>query len=218
MHRLAAARDRLAVARRDDGITLIELVVGMGVMAIFMGLFTAAIVGLNGIAGHVESVASASGNVNAAFIRLDRMVRYASSISTPTATVNSAGNYYAEFQTTNTGSPVCTQLQLNTTKRQLLLRTWTVTAGGQYANLSPKFSVIANEVAPSGVPFRLNAYGTVAQEQLTISLTSAVGSGSKATTAAQLMTFTAVNSNAASTAVKTNPTLPDGICQEAGRP
>ena len=119
---------------RDDGTSLIELLVGMMLMLIFMGMFTAAVILMNQSANKVESVSLTSNQVNTAFLKLDRMVRYAAAISTPgTAAVSK--DWYVEFRTTNTGAEVCTQLRFDIASAQLQQRSWRV-SGGTATNLT----------------------------------------------------------------------------------
>ena len=61
-----------------------ELIVGMALMAIFMSMFTAAIVLMTQTGNKVEAVSiSAARRTNQAFLTMDKTVRYASAITTP---------------------------------------------------------------------------------------------------------------------------------------
>ena len=70
-------------ALRDDesGVTLIELVVSMTIMAVMMTVFTTAVVQMYQAANKTESMSNAQAELNNVFLRLDRIVRYAAGIS-----------------------------------------------------------------------------------------------------------------------------------------
>jgi hypothetical protein len=210
---------RTARLRDDDGTTMAEMLVGMTLMTVFMAMFTGVMITLYHVSSHAQSVATTAASLNIAFTKLDKTVRYASSISTPSATVNSANNYYVEFQSTHSGTNVCTQIQLNTVTKLLRQRTWVV----PYSSLTG-FAALASNVAanqppftsPNPAPFALLAHGDIDYEQLVISLNST--SGAPATSSGSAFTFTAVNSQNASKGAALDPTVPNSVCQEAGRP
>ena len=197
--------------RADDGTTLIELVVGMVIMSIFLGLFTTAIVSMNSAENHTEAVSLSTSQINQAFLTLDKTVRYATAITTPgTGTL---GDWYVELRTTNTGSEVCTQLRIDT--QQLQRRTWTVTnqVGSAPTAWLPLTSYVANggAAAGAGQPFVLvPPINDTAFQQLKFNLSTLAGGGSAQTTSLSSFTFTAVNS--------TVPAPTGAICQQQGRP
>jgi hypothetical protein len=199
----------------DEGFTLAELMVGMGLMVIFMAMFTGAVIMMSNGSSRADNLTATSSKLNDVFTRLDKSIRYASALSQPTASADSTGDYYTEFQTTNTGVSVCTQLQLNVRTQTLAQRTWTVLSSGSTTNPTG-FSTIASGVSTSGTPFVLNPNGSVDFEQLTVNLTAAIGSSNA--TSSSSVTYTALNSNSASLVAETTPTQPSTICQEAGRP
>ena len=76
----------MSIRRRaisDEGTSLIELLVGMVLMMIFGGMFTSGVILMNQSANKVESVSLTSNQVNTAFLKLDRTVRYAAAIAPP---------------------------------------------------------------------------------------------------------------------------------------
>ncbi|HEV7206300.1 MAG TPA: hypothetical protein VGN18_16965 [Jatrophihabitans sp.] len=218
---------RRADRGRDDGTTLMELVVGMGLMTVFMSMFTTVVLMMNNASSAVSSLRSSTASVNTAFLQLDKAIRYASAMSQPNAAATATGNYYAEFQTTNTGATVCTQLQLNNSTQQLSKRTWTVT-GSTYTTPTA-FTIIASNVvadpAATAGPFQLNPPASATNptpdvpfEQLAVALSSTQKLGSATSTTPSSMTFTAVNSSAAYQYSLTTPTAPTTICTGPGRP
>jgi hypothetical protein len=202
-------------ARADDGVTLAEMVGAMALMGIFLSLFAGAIALMSQGSSRAETLTSTSGQLNAVFVRLDKAIRYAAALSSPTTVPNAANNYYAEWETTNTGQAVCSQLQLNTVTGVLRQRTWVVADDGTPGNLTG-FTALATDLHPSSAPFALTASGALDYEQLTVTLRSSLGSSTVVSTSS--ITFTAVNSKDASARAKADPTQPDTVCQEVGRP
>ncbi len=189
------------VAGDDTGTSLIELMVGMVLMAIFGGMFTGAIVMMNGAMNKSQAVTLTTSQLNTAFLSLDKTVRYAAAIAPPGT--GSSGDWYVEFRTTNnlnSGSEICTQLRIDS--QQLQQRTWSVinTVISTPTGWVPLASGITNGGAPSGTsqPFLLVPTliaSNVNFQQLTFNLASLqAGSGVTATSGLITVTFTAVNS------------------------
>ena len=122
-----------------------ETIVGMAIMAIFMSLFTSALLSMFNAANKASTVNETASQLNIAFGRLDKQVRYAAAIS-PEG--QSGGAWYVEFLTTNTGTSVCSQLKLDPTTQLLQERTWTVPAAG--AAVASGWSQLANNVTNGG--------------------------------------------------------------------
>jgi hypothetical protein len=198
---------------RDDGTTLIELMVGMMLMTVFMAMFTGAVVMMNNAMNKSQEVNLTASQLNVAFQNVDSIVRYAAAISTPG--VGTSGDWYVELRTTYTGTQVCTQLRVGITSQQLQRRTWSVNAvASKPTNWTPISSGISNGGAaggPATQPFYLKAPLPTAQsQQLTVNLIAQSGSGRSFTNSTASFTLTAVNSTVPP------PTSP--ICQEQGRP
>ncbi|MGH8861324.1 MAG: type II secretion system protein [Jatrophihabitantaceae bacterium] len=213
---MRALRDRLA--RRDGtddrGSTLMELVVGMTVMGIFMTIFTTAVFQMGRTVNKVQAITISAGQVNAAFLRLDKLVRYASAIATSGA--SAGGNWYIELDNTANGPEVCTQLRIDVPTGQLQQRTWGVTnsVAGTASSWKMLANGISNGTATAGSntqPFVVAASTASSPfQQLTVTLVVNNGGATSATSASQI-TFTAVNSVASAS---TNATT----CQQKGRP
>ncbi len=173
----------------DRGVTLIEVVTAMSIMSILMVIFTGGILEVYRFANRSEAAAAASTQLNIAFMRLDKEVRYASGISTP-GTVGV--DHYVEYLITNTGTPVCVELRLDVADRQLQRRTW--------VQGSPPGSLTAWTPLTSGVsgdqPFTTRpADATFSYQRLTVTLTADAGSGSTARATEGSVTFTALNTS-----------------------
>ena len=105
----------------DAGVTLIDLVVAMGLMGIFMAMFTAATLQIYGTVNRTEAISDAQSQVNLAMTRLDKEIRYASEISEPGSV---GGDPVVEFLTTHTGPKVCHQVRLDVDQQRLQRRSW----------------------------------------------------------------------------------------------
>lgn len=110
----------------DDGMTLVEIMVAMVIMAFLGALTDGALVQIYHSISSATAAAEAQTQINTAFLRLDREVRYARGLSTP-ATVN--GNFYVEYSLTLDTTDTCVELRLNTTANTLQRRQWTKTSG-----------------------------------------------------------------------------------------
>jgi hypothetical protein len=211
-------RTRLRAADRPDdaGTTMMELLVGMTLLAIFMSIFTTAVFQMSRTVNKVDAVTTATGQANIAFLKLDKLVRYASAIST--AGRSTSGKWYIELDNTADGpDEVCTQLRVDPTTQQLQERTWTITDA--VAGTASNWSMLANGVTNGNVlsgatnqPFTVPSSASAASspyEQLTVTLVVTSGTTDTSTTRTQ-MTFTALNSTASAS---TNST----ICNQNGR-
>ncbi|MET8148424.1 type II secretion system protein J [Actinoplanes sp. NPDC049668] len=201
-----------AAPRRDDeGLTLIEMVVTMSVMAIVMVVFTTAIAQVYWANNRIENSAVAQSQLHVAFQRFDRELRYASWIGTP-AKVDSH-TWYVEFAEADPTR--CNRLRLDTTAQPtggqdgtgvLQLIRWT---RGTWPTGSPKpatsawATIASNLVEGTDPPFDTQNVGAMpyatasagqdfktAFQRLRFRLTTRVGTN----TATVDTTFSAVNS------------------------
>jgi type II secretory pathway pseudopilin PulG len=198
--------DRLRGLRDDEqGTSLAELLVGMGIMATFMAIFTGAMLLMSNTVNKVEATTISSDAVNNAFLQLDRSVRYASGISA-TAQATTSRDWHVEFSTTTvTGDSQCVQLRLHGTTFQK--RTWTPTSSTAYtASSLSKWQTMAGNITNNGTsPFTVASASSSPYQQLTIKLTASSGLNSSATPTSIAMTFAALNSN---------PPPSDPVCQQ----
>jgi prepilin-type N-terminal cleavage/methylation domain-containing protein len=182
----------------DAGFTLIEVLVGLSLLGIFLGIFTGSIVTLYQSSGRSQAVAHTSQDLGSAFARLDSEVRYASYISVPGRAGNDAGNWYVELRDSTANPPVCTQLRIDQASSQLQQRTWVdATAPSAW---TPLAAGVVNGDAPSGAaqPFILTtATATVQAAQLTITLVTREGVGPQAASSQLVVSLAALNTTAA---------------------
>lgn len=198
-------RLRKVTEGHDAGFSLTELLVTMGIMSVFMAIFTTSVLQLFGASNKSDHIAQSTAQLNSAFQRIDKQMRYASAINAPNANATgSTGPWYVEFVNTSTGSDVCTQLKLDGSV--LYERQWTSGSGS-----SATFNAVASELVPqTSTPFTFYpANGTQANQRLKTSLTSSAGDGAESGLS---VTFDAMNSSQATT-TNDGTTL---VCQDAG--
>lgn len=198
-----------------------EVVVGMGIMMIFLGIFTGSIVMVFQTSNRTNALTGSSGQTDRAFTRLDKSLRYATAVSTPGST---AAGWYVEYLTTATGAAVCTQLRVNPTGQQLQARTWpaggsttpTATAWTPWADGITNGAATAGSTTPP-VPFTLAPLTvTSGYEQLTVTLTAT--SGSPPVPASTNATFTALDSAPTVKQIIAGRATPTTVCAQVSRP
>jgi type II secretory pathway pseudopilin PulG len=189
----------------DGGFTMMETVVSMTLMAIFLAMFTTAIVSLYGTSNKADAISQTSVQLNTAFERVDRQIRYAAAISAPNNLVTPGNAWYTEFVNTTTGQDVCTQLRL--VGGVLSERTWT-----GLPSSTPGFTVLASNLTqPTSTPFTFYAAsGTQTQQRLRLTVAAPVATAK--TNSGLNVTFSAMNSGQSST-TNDGATL---VCQTAG--
>jgi hypothetical protein len=183
------ATERLRRARRrptdDAGVTLIEVVVALGLTAVFMVMFTGAILQIYGTVNRTQAISDAQSQVNLAMTRLDKEIRYAAAIGEP----STSADPYVEFLTNHTGTKTCHQLWLDVDQKLLKLRQWP--AGDtppSWAGVRPLVGHLS--AAQFTVPPRPAG---VTLDRLTVRLTAESGSGDTRSQKDTLVTFTALN-------------------------
>lgn len=209
--RSVSARPRLS----DSGVTLMELMVGMVIMTIFMAMFTGAVVMMFNATSKAQAIGDTASQLSIAFNRLDKSVRYASAITAP-GSGDGDGNLYVEWESTFTGTPVCTQLRFNVAAGQLQQRTWTVTTDAAgistgYSNASAWLPLASSlKQGNASDPAVLTRIGGSAlpYQQLRIYLIAEAIGRTGPTQSVSDVTFTAFNSS---------PSSPGDVCEELGR-
>ena len=186
-----SARDR----RGDDaGFTLIETVVGMVVMGIFMTMFTGSVVMMFRSSNHSQGIAHSAQEIDNAFTRLDKQVRYASYVGEPGQDPNDGNNWYVEFQDSNTSPATCYQLRVDQGTDTLQQRTWSGSGTpGAWQQLAT--GVLNGGGSGASAPFAVTAASSVVTSaELTVHLVTGEGTGTNAAQSQSNMTFTALNS------------------------
>jgi prepilin-type N-terminal cleavage/methylation domain-containing protein len=194
--------------RDDDGVTLIEVMVSMGVMSVVMVVFTGAILQAFRTTAKTETISYAQSQLQIAFQRVDKEVRYASWIAVP-AKVGTA--WYVEYA--NFDGTSCGQLRFETApsadagnqgdaKGILSLLIWprdTAPAAGVAGLLVAKQLLDPGSSGPferTDPASAAHAGFTPDFQRLRIRLTSQVGGGQASDSTAQMdTTFTALNTS-----------------------
>lgn len=196
----AAPATGAARSAGDAGITLIEVVTAMSIMSVFMALFTAGILQIYHFTNRNESVSTVRSQVDIAFVRLEKEIRYASAISAPGAI---GTDQYVEYLVTSSGTPTCVGLRLHAATRQLQRRQW---QQGE-SPAADAWRVLASGVS-SPQAFTVSAAdATFDYQRLGLDLTANAGSGRSAASAQVSVTFTALNTSA--------DTPNDAVCTDA---
>jgi prepilin-type N-terminal cleavage/methylation domain-containing protein len=183
----------------EAGMTLTEVMVGMVIMTIFGSIFTTSIVSMFSSSNKVQAAENSSAQLNTAFDRLDKQVRYASFIE-PVQAVSLPTVAFQTYKAA-TGNTACTLLTIRAVgaTMQLAERTWDV-ADGSATPTNPSgwaqlaLGVTANSTFTVGSPTATS--GTVVQ-QLKLHLQATDGNGQAMTSSYSDITFSALNSAAA---------------------
>ncbi len=194
-----AMRRRLAATTANEGgFTLIEIIVVSVIMTIVMVIFTAGISQAFSAESKVDTSVSGDNQLVIAFQRLDKQVQYSSAISNYGTVVNTnfspaTTDPVIDWLTTNTGTPICTELRINTATGLLQQRTWTQNA----SPLVPSgWQTLAAGISAPTQPFVLTQPVNVFQYQrLEIAITSTYGVNSNKSVKTSDITFTALNTS-----------------------
>jgi Tfp pilus assembly protein PilE len=173
-------------------VTLLEVMVAAAILNVVFAIFTTGIVVMYKSTRVTEAVAVTQSQLNIVFQRLDREVRYASSVSVPSIAADDNGDWYVEYLSTYTGTETCTQLRLHTLSAPPLLqrRTWTV--GATPTNV---WGTLASGVTASGPPFVFIAADGSGSESQQLELHILVGAPGSTNSRASTISFTAVNTS-----------------------
>lgn len=211
-------------ARRDEGFTLVELMIALGVFAIFLGIALSSILSLTKASTQTQVTARSSSAELALFSRLDHQIRYSDSINFP-GDGATTGDTYIEFRTpalsTASGIALCTQWRFDPTAHKIQSRQWNDTTGTNAGNTWD--TLLTNVATDPGddYPFKLipaSSGGSSNQElQITVDSGNASVQG-----AAIISTFVARNSSLTTSPSNSDATTPGvsdhPICPGSSRP
>jgi type II secretory pathway component PulJ len=178
--------------RADErGVTLAEMAVTTGILSMVMAIFTTGVVQLFRAGDKNERIAQTQAQLNNAFLRLDRELRYSAGFG-PVHTDGT--NTFVEYVNTGTasGTPECAQLELYAATKTLRRQVWPQQSGQKPQN---KWAVLASEITIAKSSFTL-AIPTenTAFQRLHVVLVVAGNPGNGQTEATTDLTFTALNS------------------------
>ena len=215
---------RRGAAQHDEGFTMVELMIALGVFAIFLGVALSSILSLTKASTQTQVTARSSSAELALFSRLDHQIRYADSINYP-GVGSTTGDAYIEFRTpalsTASGIALCTQWRFDPTAHKIQTRQWNDTTGTHAGNVWD--TLLTNVATDPGAdyPFMLipaSADGSSNQE-----LQITVDSGNTAVEGAAIVsTFVARNSDVVTSTSNSDATTPGvsdfPICTGSSRP
>jgi prepilin-type N-terminal cleavage/methylation domain-containing protein len=212
---------RIANLRSEaSGFSLVELIVAMGIFAIFMAIFMSAMVNLTRGATRAQLTAESSTSVLRVFQNLDRQVRYADAINLPGPAAGSSGARYVEFRTSEpsaSGADIswCTQWRFLPAERRIETRRWhESTPGSTTTGWSTKAINVVDQ-GGAGYPFTmLPAETTGGPTKQRLVLTLSAGNESMGAGAATTTTYVARNSSIQSVSNSMNPA--DLVCNRTG--
>lgn len=156
----------------DEGFTLVEMIVAMGIFSIVLAVFGAGIVSMTHTTARVQATGETTNEARQAFNLLDKQVRYASALNAPARV---GDTWYVEFLTDATGvtgavenPSQCHQWRLRSSTDTLELRSWDI-GGAPTAWRAVAHYVVNDPVAD--VPFVFSPAGTNSTRQgLAVSL------------------------------------------------
>lgn len=214
--------DRGRWQRDDRGSTLLEVLVGMIIMMIFLGVFTGAIVLLYQSSNKAIALTTSAGQTDQAFSRLDRSIRYAAAFDKPVylqvpATTGWSVEYRTAVSTSGSAASLCTQIVLNSANQpansaRLQAISWTLSADGTTITNNSGWITWASQLvsvpATAAPPLLAQAIPGKLYEQLQVQLSAQ--SGSPPVPAGVNATFTALNSGAAQQAAAASGVMSSG--------
>lgn len=196
----------------EDGMTLAELLVAMGVLSILMTVSMAAILTMTKSTVRTQAVADSTDDVRVTFQRLDKEIRYASAINQPGMVGEDQYVEYLVNASAAEGTPLCVQWRYVPALGEVQRREWPLNTAD-----STPWQTLVNEVrndmtVVDQIPFTLLGIGTVdgknySRQQLEVFIDAGMGE-SRDTRGGQLdVTFTALNSSKSS---------PASVCMNSG--
>lgn len=202
--------------RGDDGMSLLELMIGMVVMSVLLVISSTAIVGMLSSTSKTQAVQISSTQLNTAFDRLDKQVRYASVIDQPVTSPVWSVAFRTEATAT---SPVtCTQLQISPdgSNYRLVERSWTVGVAADGSVSATNISdwnqlaagiTLTDQNNAAVIPFALPSVAGTSVQQLQLRLVAVNGASRSQARSTSEITFSALNSAATRTAIGNGQTV-----------
>jgi type II secretory pathway pseudopilin PulG len=177
-------------------MTLTEVMVGMVIMTIFMSIFTTSIISMFSSSNKVQASENSSAQLNTAFDRLDKQVRYASVID-PVINVPYPSVSFLTPATSAAAGPTCTQVAILTsvTGNPLKERSWpqaTPGAATGWSQLALGISLVDQNGA-AVTPFSIPTISGAIVQQLHLQLVAKDGTGQATTYSTSSVTFSALN-------------------------
>lgn len=179
----------------EDGMTLLEVIVAMGIFMIFMAVILTTTVTLAQSTTRARLTAEASNSALVVFGYFDRQARYADAINFPGAGVS--GARYVEFRTlgpTTASAATCTQWRFVPSLSRMESRSWTDAAGVVVPSFTTKLTDVIDD-GGADYPFKLTPASNDGSRMQQLTVTVHSGSERLNAGAAMGATFTARNSS-----------------------
>ncbi|WP_256041414.1 type II secretion system protein [Cryobacterium sp. SO1] len=179
----------------EDGMTLLELVVAMGIFMIFIALILTTTVTLAQSATRAQMTAEASNSTLVVFGNFDRQARYADSVNYPGS--GPSGARYVEFRTAGiaaAGTATCTQWRFVPSLSRLESRSWKDVSGVVLPGFTTKLTNVIDDGGAT-YPFTLTPANLTGAEMQQLTVTVHSGNAGLQAEAAMSTTFTARNSS-----------------------
>jgi prepilin-type N-terminal cleavage/methylation domain-containing protein len=186
---------------RDDGFTLMEVMVGSALMSVVMAVATAGLVSMYRTADLTEANTLSETSLMLSFAKLDREVRYAYRVNQPYLADGST--FAVDYVISDDNNALqCVQLTLPVTGGPLIHKQWpqnstsaSATTSGVAAQLISANTTTNNGVTVPANPFALltSGQGNSNFDRLQINMNSTVGVPGKSATRNYNVQFTALN-------------------------
>ncbi|MGC4174066.1 PulJ/GspJ family protein [Demequina sp.] len=209
---IAAVRARVTRrrddAKGDEGMTLVELIVAMGIFSVVLVVFMAAVSTMAQTTVKSQASSDASSQLRTVFQRFDKELRYASDINTPGT---AGGSIYVEYwvpQNAGTGESQCVQWRYVKSTNELQRRTWEQGDPASVTSWRTMVTGLRNNLSLTAQqPFTVHRAGTIGSkvylhQSLDIFLDAGMGTSGDTRGSQLAVSFVAQNS---STASLTNP-------------
>ena len=149
-------------------MSLIELLVAMGIFTVVLSVFMAGVVVMTRSTTRAQSVSDSGDAVRKIFQKLDREVRYSSSVNRPGVGAT-AGTYYVEYliSAVDAGKPpLCTQWRYVQATGLVQFRTWGDVAPRTPTAWVTELKNVRNDLSvPASRPFQFTAADTIYERQ-----------------------------------------------------
>ncbi|WP_334168860.1 PilW family protein [Timonella senegalensis] len=184
----------------EDGMSLVELIISMAILVLLLGVTLTAVAGMSKSTVRSQAVADASDQLRTTYQRLDKEVRYASSVNQPGVVGNSIYFEYLIDSNIATGTPECVQWRYVADKGELQRRTWPngTTKASAWQTMITRLRNDLSQVEQQ--PFRVQRAGNnngkvTSKQQLDIFLDTGLGADADPRGGQLDVTFVAQNSS-----------------------
>lgn len=208
---IKARTGKLRGAQGEEGMTLVELIVAMGILTIMLTVSMAAITTMTQDAVRSKSVTDAADQLRVTFQQMDKEIRYASAINAPAST---GTGYYVEYlveANAASGAEQCVQWRYVTASGELQRRT--ATPGGTPSEWRTTVTKLRNDLTVAAQrPFTLAKAGVsgdkvFTKQQLAVYLDTGMGTAKDPRGGQLNVQLVALNSSTSS---------PDTVCLTGG--